>query len=407
MNIALFISRKYFFSKKKRNFINFIAIISMGSLSVAAAAMIIVLSGFNGMEDFLKSLFVSFDPDLRLMPTSGKTLLYDRLPIEKIKQIEGVHYLTPVIEDKVLIRYKEKKTIAKIKGVGADFFKQNELDRKIVRGHSVLQRDSTNYAIVGVGIQYRLGVVVDDAFFPLQVIFPKRTKGISAVPETSFNQMLIMPVGVFALEKQYDEQYVFVPLAFAQELLSARGKVSSLEIKLKTGADTDEVKERIAAIVGEDCKILNRDQQNQVQLKVLKTEKLIAYFILTVIILIASLNIFLCLTMLVIEKKYDIAIIKSYGGDAKFIFRIFMYEGLIMSFLGGFLGVLLGLAVCFVQIKYQLARLGAETAILDAYPIKIEVLDVVIAFFTILVITLLSSIIPAVKASRVHIKDYL
>lgn len=379
----------------------------MGSLCVAAAAMVIVLSGFNGMEEFLKTLFVSFDPDLRLSSKQGKSLVYEQLPLDKIKKIDGVLYLTPVLEEKVLLRYKEKKTIAKIKGVGDDFFKQNELDKKIVRGLPILQKDSLNYAIVGVGLQYRLGVVVDDAFFPLQVIFPKRGKGFNIVPENAFNQKMIMPSGVFALEKQYDEQYVFVPLSFAQDILSAKGRVSSVEIKLKSGYDADRVKEAIAQIVGDQFKILNREEQNQVQLKVLKTEKLIAYFILTVIILIASLNIFLCLTMLVIEKKYDLAVLKSLGAESKFIFKIFIYEGLIMSLLGGFLGVLLGLLFCYLQMKFQLARLGAETAILDAYPIKIEAWDVTLAFLTILVITVLASVVPAIKASKVHIKDYL
>ena len=379
----------------------------MGSLAVAAAAMIIVLSGFNGMEEFLKSLFVSFDPDLRLIPTSGKSLVYEQLPLDRIKKVDGVLHLTPVLEEKVLLRYKEKKTIAKIKGVGPNFFEQNELQHKIVRGVGVLERDSINYAIVGIGIQYRLGVVVDDAFFPLQVIFPKRTKSINVVPETAFNQMVIMPSGVFALEKQYDEQYVFVPLSFAQEILSAKGRVSSVELKLKPGTDVDAAKTAIAALVGDSFKILDRDEQNHVQLKVLKTEKLIAYFILTVIILISSLNIFLCLTMLVIEKKHDLAVLKSLGADAKLVFRIFIYEGFIMSILGGVLGVLLGLLFCYLQMKFQLARLGTETAILDAYPIKIELFDVMLAFATILIITLLASIVPSAKASKVHIKDYL
>lgn len=407
MNVAFYIARKYFLSKKKKSFINFIAIISMGSLCVAAAAMIIVLSGFNGMEDFLRSLFVSFDPDLRLSPLKGKTMFFDQLPIEKIKKIDGVLYLTPVLEEKVLLRYKEKKTIARLKGVGDDFFKLNDIENKIVSGEPLLAKNDKNYAIIGVGLQYKLGVSVHDAFFPLQMIFPKRTKSISALPENSFNQMLIMPSGVFALEKQYDEQFVFVPLKFAQDLLSNQGKVSSLEIGLKPGIDPEGIKNQIKELAGADFKVLDRDEQNSVQLKVLKTEKLIAYFILTVIILVASLNIFLCLTMLVIEKKHDLSVMKSLGVDRKLIFKIYVYEGLIMSLVGGVLGTALGLFICWVQIKFQLARLGAETAILDAYPMKVELFDLVVSFFTIIGITFLSSLLPAYKASKVQIKDYL
>lgn len=379
----------------------------MGSLCVATAALIIVMSGFNGMEDFLRSLFQSFDPELRIQPVKGKMVYFDPELSSKIKSVEGVQCITPVLEDKVLIKYKDKRTIATLKGVGDYFFEQNKLDSSIVSGRALLQLDSLPYAVLGLGIQHKLGVSIADAFYPLQIIYPKKTKSVQTVIENSFNQQLIKASGVFALEKSYDEKYVFVPLDFAQQVFSAKNKISSLELKLKTNSDEDEIKEKISQIVGENFEVLNRDEQNKMHLKVVKSEKLFVFFVLSVIILISSLNIFLCLTMLVIEKKHDLSIMKSFGMSNATLFKIFTFEGYILSFIGGIGGIVLGVLICMVQIKYQLLTLGTETAILDAYPVKIVWTDVFWAAFTVFFITFLASIVPSYKASKIEIKDNL
>ncbi len=407
MNTSFFIARKYFFSKKKRGFINVIAIISMLGIGVATASLIVVLSALNGMEGLLRSLYGTFDPDLKISATVGKSFVLDSLTLADIRKTEGVAYVSEIIEDNALLKYKDRQMIVRVKGVSDNFTYQTELDSMIVQGKFILNADSIDYAVVGRGIQFRMQIVIADQLFPLQFIYPKNKKNISIDPSNSFNQQLIMPSAVFAIEKQYDDNYVFVPLSFAQTLLNYQNKRTSLEIKTKTKLDKPMVKQRLKALLGKDFLVHDSDEQHESLLKAVKIEKLFVYLTFSIIVGIASFNIFLCLTMLAIEKRKDVAILKSLGANSETIMAIFVSNGAIIGVTGAISGLFLGLGLCWLQTKYGFVSMGMQTSVVDAYPILVKATDVLLTCVTIIVITLLSCIGPSAKASKILIRENL
>lgn len=379
----------------------------MLGIGVATAALIIVLSALNGMEGLLRSLYGTFDPDLKICAAKGKSFIIEDDIFKKLQKIEGVAYVAEVIEDNALLKYKDRQLIARVKGVSDNFLYINDLDSMIVQGSYALHEDSVDYAIVGRGIQYRMQISIEDRIFPLQFIYPKNKKNLSIDPANSFNTQLIMPGAIFAIEKQYDDTYIFVPLSFAKSLLNYGNKRSALELKLKNAVNADQVKEKIKQLLGNKYLVQNSDEQHSSLLKAVKIEKLFVYLTFSIIIGIASFNLFLSLTMLVIEKRKDIAVLKSIGANKREIKKIFVLNGCIIAFTGAFIGLIFGLAICWIQIKYGLVSMGMKTSVVDAYPIVIQWSDIVLTIFTIVIITLLISLSPADKASKVEIKDYI
>ncbi|MFC6996521.1 FtsX-like permease family protein [Rufibacter roseus] len=407
MNVALLIAKRYFFSKKKRNIINIISVIAMIGVGVGSMALIVVLSVFNGLEDLIKSLYGKFDPEIKITAVEGKSFETDSVFLARIRNTPGVALLTEVIEDNALLRYNDRQMVVKVKGVSDNFFQQNQIDSAIVDGHYLLKRNGQQYALIGRGVQYQLSIRPENPFSPLQFLYPKAGTKTIINPENAFRQLGIQAGGVFAIERQYDDQYVFVPIAFAQELLGYENRRTALEVKTENQKNIDKVKAALQKTLGQDFQVLNSEEQHVSLLRAVKVEKLFVFVTFTFVLLIASINIFFSLSMLVLDKQKDIAILASLGADSNTIRRIFLTEGAIIAFTGAFVGLALGGTICWVQQTFGLVSMGMSTSVVEAYPVLMRPSDFLLTGAAIILITLIVSIRPASRAASLSVRDHI
>lgn len=405
MNVPFLIAKRYFFSKKKRNIISIISNIAMIGVAVGSMALIIVLSVFNGLEDLIRAIYSSFDSDLKISAAEGKSFETDTEFMNRIRRTPGVYVVSEVIEDNALLRYNDRQMVVKMKGVSENFFEQNEIDTNIVEGHHKLYLNNTNYALVGRGIQYQLSIRPGNQFVPLQFMYPRNTKFNPLDPEGAFNNQNILPGGAFAIERQYDDAYVFVPLNFAEDLLEYGRRRTSLEIKVNPDFGIEKVKRSLQDMLGPEFNVQNSDEQHTSLLRAVKVEKLFVFITFAFILLIASLNIFFSLSMLVIDKKKDIAILASMGATAKTIRNIFLLEGALVACIGAAYGLSMGMLICNLQQTYGLISMGMATSVVEAYPVKMQVEDFIMTGVAIIVITILVSIRPALKAAAMSVTE--
>ena len=407
MNVPFLIAKRYFFSRKKRNIISIISNIAMIGVAVGSAALIIVLSVFNGLEDLIRKIYSSFDPDLKITVVEGKSFETDTEFMNRIRRMPGVAVVSEVIEDNALLRYNDRQMVVKVKGVSENFFQQNDIDKSLVEGSSELIYEDTYYALIGRGVQYQLSIRPSNQFVPMQFLYPRNVKFNPLNPEGSFNSLNITPGGVFAIERQYDDAYVFVPLNFAEELLEYGRRRTALEIKVEQGYKIEQVKRSLQELLGAKFKVQNSDEQHTSLLRAVKVEKLFVFITFAFILFIASLNIFFSLSMLVIDKKKDIAVLASMGATANTIRNIFLMEGALVAFIGAAYGLTLGMLICNLQQTFGLVSMGMATSVVEAYPVKMEVEDFIFTGVAIVVITLLVSIRPARRAAAMSVTENL
>ncbi len=400
MNTSFFIAKRYFLSKKKRNFINVITIMSVVGVMLGSMALIVVLSVFNGLEDLIRSIYGSFDPHLKITVVEGKSFILDSATFNKVKNLTTISYLTEVVEDNALVKYAEKQTLVKLKGVSSEFTKQFGLNKFIVEGKSGFDDKGIPCALIGRGVQYKLGVDMDNRFYQLQFWYPKNQKKLQLNPQEAFNAANLYPGGIFALEKQYDDYYIFVPLNFVVELMDYGKKRTALEINLKDISLIEEVKTQLQNILGPQFSIKTIEEQHSSMLRAIKIEKLFVYITFTFIMAVSSLNIFFTLTMLAIEKKKDMDMLYNLGADSSIIRNIFLYEGLIIGSIGAIVGLLLGGTICYLQQEYGFVSMGTETSLINSYPVKMRLNDFLLTGAIIFSVTIGISLQPAIKASR-------
>ena len=371
----------------------------MVGVAFCTAALVIVLSVFNGLEDLLRSLYGTFNPDLKVEAATGKTFVLDPGILDQINQVEGVKVVTEVIEDYCYLRYRDADMVATIKGVSENFLEQERLDPYLVEGDLKLREGATNYAIIGRGIQYALGIIPGNDLYGLQVHYIKNIRSGTIDVNKLLSKRSIIPNGVFAIEKNYDENYVFVALDFARLLLNFGDKRTSLEIKTDPGR-VQNVKASVKALLGEEFKVLDNDEQHADLYKLLKLEKLFVFLALALILVVGSINIFFSLSMLAIDKKKDISVLYAMGAGDLLIKRIFIAEGCIISLSGALIGLIIGGIVCWLQGNYGLVSMGMETSVMENYPISVKLTDFLYTALTVIVITLGISYRPAVLATR-------
>jgi len=400
MNFPLFIARRYFTSKKKKSFISLISNLSMLGVGVGTMALVIVMSVFNGMEELNRQLFRSFDSDLKITPTQGKRFTISPQQLTQIQQTEGIKFVTQVIQDNALANYGGRKAVVKLKGVDETFAQRHQLDTAMIEGKLVLMKDGEPKAIVGGTVQQMLGINTNDIFTPLELWYPRSdTKTLNLNSTDAFNQQIIRVGAVYMLELRFDD-YVIVPLDFAAELLNYKKQRSALEIQLKANANSEDVKQRLAKTLGERFQVRNRDEQNADLLRAIRIEKLFVTVTLALIILVAAVNIFFSLSMLVIEKRDDIRMLFAMGATASTVKRIFLLEGTLVAFTGAIIGILLGAIICWLQQTYGLVSMGIGSSLVDAYPVKMQWQDFVVTALTVILVTILVSYLPASKAAK-------
>ncbi len=403
MNFPLFIARRYFFSRKNTNVINIISFISIIGVAVGSFALIVILSVFNGMENIAISNFNSFDPEIKIVHT-GNTNFDKSLVSSKISEFTEIESISYTLTENALVKYQDKQHPFKIKGVDSNFEKITGIDTMIIRGVFNVSEKDVPYAVIGYSVEYHLSVGIY-LMYPLNIYLPKRNGKISVInPETAFKKANIFPSGVYGIDKSIDD-YIIVPLNFLQKNADLKAKCDAIDLKLKNDVNFEDVKEKLQAILGNNFIVKDRFQQHEFIYKVLKSEKSIVFLILIFILLIASFNIIGSIAMLILDKEHDIFILKSIGILNKNVKRIYIFEGWLISQTGVIIGIAIGVVVVWLQAKYGFITIGdgSEKFIINAYPVKFKMLDLVYVYFTVSAIGLLASYLPVLYVFKKRI----
>jgi lipoprotein-releasing system permease protein len=383
LNLAFYIAKRYIVSKKSNNAINIISWISVSAIAVGTAALIIVLSGMNGLTGLVESLYNSFDSDIEIRAAKGKSFEVNEELNKKIRSIEGITDVGYSIEDNALLKLEDKQTVVTVKGVSKQFKSITSFDTLVFEGDYLLRKGNTWYGVFGKGVAYRIGASVNDLYTPISIYSPKRGKSNSLNPEDAFNEFKLYPSGLFSINDEFDYKYILVDIDLARELFDYTNEVTSIELSCDRNADIGEIQDKLQAVIGTGFVTKNRFQQNETLFKTLQTEKLLTFLILTFILIVATFNIIGALTMLIIEKKKDIVILNNMGADARLIRRIFLTEGFLITIIGASVGLFIGLGLCWLQIKTGFITFD-EGYVVSAYPVRIMWTD----FFSILGVVL-------------------
>lgn len=391
MNFPFYIARRYLFSKKSTHVINIISGISVVGVAVATMALVVTLSVFNGFHDLVASLLTSFDPQIEIVPTKGKTAPTDDPILTKIRNLPQVDVATESVEDQAMAIYKGRQAMIKVKGVEDNFSELSHINDILYGdGEFSLHAANLQFGVVGIRLADNLGMTADwDG--QLKIYAPKREGQLDLMNPTEgfVEDSVISPGVVFSVKQaRYDRDYVLTSIAFARNLFGQQGMLSQLEIRLKPGSDLDAVKAEMQKIAGSKYRVLDRMEQQADTFKIMKIEKFIAYIFLTFILAVACFNIIGSLSMLIIDKKNDVVTLRNMGASDKQIVRIFLFEGRMISAIGAILGILVGLLLCWLQQVYGIVSLGRSSGsfIVDAYPVSVHPEDIIIIFITVLAV---------------------
>jgi lipoprotein-releasing system permease protein len=408
VNTSSFIAGRYFRSKKKQNFITILSLISMVGVAISTMALVAVMSVFNGLEDLIRGLFSSFDSELQVTPVAGKSFVATEDWLNAIRKVEGVEVITEVIEDNALLEYRGNQHIARVKGVSDNYFDHERFSKGYFWGDTTLGTALRPGAILGRGVAFALSVNLDDINSVLQIYYPKAPKSAASLdPNQLYAAGQVEPRGFFRIEQGVDNEYILVPLDFFKDLLNYGQKRTALELKVASGHSISTVQQAVQAHLGAEFAVKNADEQHATLIRTVKLEKLVVFLTLTFILALASFNIFFSLSMLAIEKKKDLAVLKSMGAKNSLIRGIFLKQGALIAFSGAILGLILGLLLVGAQEKFGLISLGIASGVVDAYPVRIHWPDLGWISLAVVTITLLASWRPAWIAAQVNPIDEL
>lgn len=388
MNFPLFIARRYLFSRKSTNVINVISGISVVGVAVTTAALLIVLSVFNGFHDVVASLLTNFDPQLSVVPAEGKAAAADDPALAKMKALEQVQVSTECVEDMALAYYKGKQAMVTIKGVEANFDSLTHI-KEILYGDGdfTLQAANLQFGVAGIRLAQTLGTGTRwDGF--LKVFAPMREGQLTDVasPDEGFVvDSLLSPGVIFAVnQSRYDRGHIITSIGFARRLFDRQGMVTSLEFRLKPGSSLNKVKAEMRDIGGGRFRVLDRFEQQSDTFRIMQVEKVLAYAFLTFILIVACFNIIGSLSMLMIDKKENVATLRSLGASGRQISRVFLFEGCMISVMGAVAGVAAGLLLCWLQQQYGIVSMGRSSGsfVIDAYPVSVHYSDVAAILLT-------------------------
>jgi lipoprotein-releasing system permease protein len=364
------------------------------------------MSVFNGLESLLHSLNNSFDPEIKIEVSKGKSFHSSKQLLDQVRGVTGVAIVTEVIEDYAYVRYRNANQVVVIKGVSDNFIDQNRIPpENIVDGQLKLHEKGIPYAIVGRGIQNTLSIAPNDPTFTLQLYYIKNTKSLD--PSQMYVRRNILPGGVFSIMQNFDENYIVLPIDFARDLLDYGDKLTSLEIKVKDGEDINTVHDRLQAIIGTDFSVLTPEEQHKDLYRLLKMEKFFTFLAGSVLLVIGSINIFFSLMMLAIDKKKDISVFSAMGANNSLIRNIFLSEGALIASIGTVTGLVLGGTLCWLQSRFNMVSMGMETSVTAGYPVRMAWTDFVMTLLVMGIITFSISLLPAIRATRTASIRYL
>ena len=388
---------RYFKSKKSTNAINLIAWISVTAIAVGSAALIIILSVFNGFEDLVKGLYSDFYADIRVAPATGKTFHLNQNQFSKIRSTSGVLGLSAVVEEKAVLMNGDCSSIVYIRGVDDQYTSVSKVSNHIRRGKFELGTAESPKIVVGAGIENAACVDVERAVGPLTLYMPNRSAN-SLNATDALNAFNVQAVGTFMVQQDFDNKYIFSNIGFLRFMMDLQAdEFSSLDIK--AGAESDNVKKELQVLLGNQFQVQTRFEQNQSLYTVMQIEKWVIYGILSLILVVAAFNMIGALTMLVLEKQKDISVLQAMGANTNRIKSIFLTEGMLLAGIGGVSGMLLAALICWIQLKFQIIKLGGDTFIINYYPVKMVFADFLLVGGTVFIIALLAAYIPSRKAS--------
>ncbi len=392
------IAWRYLLGKKSFQAINIITGISMIGISIGAAALMLILSVFNGFEDLLKSLYNSIYTDLKVYPAEGKYFEPDSASLATIKSWPGIAAMSLTLEETALLDYEGSQDICTLKGVDDEFRNVTDINEVLLEGDFVLHQGEAQLAVLGAGLASRIGVNLQNPYASLSVYMPNRNqRGPLDMP---FKVKHAYPVGRFSIKQDYDYQYVFVSLAFIRDLVEMPNAVSGIEIRMKPGANEKELKSKLVALFQNEVLIKNQDEQNAAFFKLMNMEKWISYAVVSLTLIIVSFNLVSALWMIVLDKKTDIAILQSMGSSPADVRKIFMRSGWMICILGLVLGIIIALVFYLLQKQFGIVPIP-EGFVVDSYPIQWRWMDLIIVGVTVFIIGSLAAYLPARKASRI------
>lgn len=398
MNFPFYIAKRYLFAKKSQAAVNILSIVAVIGVAVGTMALIIILSVFNGFERLILSLFNAFNADLEVRLVEGKSFSIDDFPADEIAAIDGVLYWGEVIEETALLTYRQQQHIVKLRGVDENYRHITGLDTMIREGSFELYQGDAHQLIIGAGVAYMLNANIHDYLNPLMVFVPRRGRVVGIHPAQAFHSASLYASGVFSVQSEFDMEYVIAPVSLLRELTGYEDRVTSIIISVDNQAAIRHVQRQVASIIGDEFMVRNRLQQEEFLYKVMRSEKWAIFFILSFILIIAAFNITGSLTMLVLEKRKDLGILRSMGCPIATLKKIFLYQGLVISIGGAMLGLILGGGISWLQANFGIISLQAEgTFIVDAYPVHLNVYDFILVFFTVSAIGALASLLPVQK----------
>jgi len=390
---------RYFRSKKTTNAINVISWVSISAIAVGTAALLIILSVFNGFEGFIKDLYNSFYPEIKITASSGKTFESNYTIIKSLKELDGIKAVSYCLEEKVLLNYGEDQAIVTLKGVDSQYNAVTQLTKSINYGMMDFS-SNPNVIVLGLGIANKLGAS-EQSLLPVTGYAFRNTKGYNLNAINSFSQADFAVQGVFYLQDEIDEKYAFAPLNTVQNLLGKSESYSSIEIALKEGVNSEKIQRQLKeALANQELTIATRYEQNKTLFMILSSERWAVYAILSLMLFIASFNIIGCLAMLILEKRKDIAILRTMGGQQVFIKKVFLSTSVLIALIGAGLGSLLAILFSVLQKNYGFLKLGDDNFLVESYPVEMHWQDFVLIIVTVVIISLVSGYWPAKKAAE-------
>ena len=405
MNFPFYIARRYLFSKKSHNAINIISAISVCGVAIATMALVCTMSVFNGFQDLVASFFTTIDPELKVSPVTGKTIDTKHPLLLDLKEYPDISVYTETLEENALVVANGRQAMITIKGVDDNFAEATDLTQLLYgEGTFILHADVLEFGVLGIQLAAQLGL---NASFdtPIQVYAPQKGEHINPInPLSGFNQdELYSPGVVFAVKQaKYDANYIITSIGFAQRLFGKKGEVSSIELKFKKGTDLQKAKKDIKELLGNDFEVKDRYEQQEDVFRIMEVEKLIAYLFLTFILLVACFNIIGSISMLIIEKRNDVRTLRNLGATDTQIVQIFLFEGRMISTFGAIIGVAIGLILCYLQQVLGFISLGESSGnfVIDAYPVSVHLWDVVLVFFTVMIVGYIAMWYPVRSLSK-------
>ena len=405
VDLSNFIAKRYLLSKNSKSIINVISLISIVGVFVSSCAMVIVLSGFNGLENLVEKIYNQHESDLTISPIKGKTFYDSDSIIQKLTTIEQIGFTSKIIEEVTMIKHGEKWTTAIMKGAEKSYSKITNLDSSIIDGNGDFYSTFVSGSIIGVGIQNQLQVSCDDRFDNTITVYGLlRNKKLSTQNKNFFNPKRISVRGVFNITPEFDNNYFIVSLDFARDLLDYTNELSAIEIGLKKEANLEQVKKQIERLIGVDFQVKTKFEKNELLFKTNAAEKWMVFMILLFVFILSTFNIIASLTMLMFDKKRDISTLIALGATKKLIQSIFFKEGLYINLIGGMSGIILGAFICMAQYHFKLIQL--ENSIIDYWPVEVEATDLFYVLLVLLGIGIIASYLPTSFILRKHFKTY-